>query len=72
MTYGDQTLPANFAGKVRAGFLQHGLGHYLMSGNTTSEKDRLKATKQMDENWMAAQTEILSVERLSSRGNRND
>jgi hypothetical protein len=46
MTYGDQTLLADFAGKVRTAFLRHGLGHYLMSGNPTSEKDRLKAAKQ--------------------------
>jgi hypothetical protein len=46
MTYGDQTLLAGFAGRVRAAFLQHGLGHYLMSGNPTSEKDQLKAAKQ--------------------------
>lgn len=66
MTYGDRTLLLNFANKVRAASLQHGPGHYLMSGNPTSEIGPTERRKAMDESWMAAQTEILSAERVSA------
>lgn len=58
MTYGDRTLLPDFAGKVRAASLQHGLGHYLMLGNPTSEKGPTESRKAMDESWMAARAEI--------------
>jgi hypothetical protein len=66
MTYGDRALLLHFANKVRAASLQHGPGHYLMSGNPTSEIGPTERRKAMDESWMAAQTEILSAERFSA------
>ena len=69
MAYGDQTLLPDFADKVRAASLQHGLGHYLMSGNPASEIGPTESRKAMDKSWMAAQTEILFAERFFSRSN---
>jgi hypothetical protein len=66
MTYGDQILLPDFADKERAASLQHCPGHYLMSGNPTSEIGPTERRKAVDESWMAAQIEILSAERFSA------